>query len=563
MLREIEITGYKLIDHIQLELGGGFNVITGETGAGKTQLLDAVIFGLGARSSGDEVARDAGECSVEMTLKLDDARSHKALVGRGLVDETEDEVILRRVQSASGRASAWLNGRRVPLNVLQEVADELIEMLGQFERSRLLKADALDIIDELGDEKHSALVSEVGESFRGLRESQRELETRRAEVARLAERRELMEYQFEELNRAGFTKGEEESLEAEHRKLSAAASLIESANKVAAILYEAEEDTPVYDRIADALNILREMAKSDFELESDVTALTSASETVADVGRKMSSYADKVQVDEQRLAEVDSRLKLIHDMKRKYSCDYAGLMTKRDELAASLRTLNAAGDDLSGLEKRIAAEEKRLLNIAAKLTASRENIAKRMEREVKKHLKDLELGGAKFAIDLARREGDGASAVGERGVDKAQLLLATNPVEDLKPLRRIASGGELSRILLAIKAHLAERDRSPILVFDEADVGIGGENAFKVGRKLKELACDHQLILVSHLPQVAGMARHHFRVAKYVDSKGKVESVEVESLNKKGRIEELARMLGASADEKASRKLAEGMLNPD
>ncbi len=564
MLREISIRDYKLIRDMRLEFGDGFNVLTGETGAGKSQLLDAVTFGLGARASGDEVSKGAEESAVEVALDLADARARKLLLGKGLLDDEETEIILRRVQSKSGRASAWLNGRRVPVGVLKEVADELIEMLGQFERSRLLKADALDIIDEMGDEKHVALMNEVASSYRALKDSRDELARRKADIDRLGERRELMQYQYDELNRAELEPGEESKLEDEHKILSAAASLIESARLLSGILYEADEgEAAAYDVASKAESILREMAKSDASLIEDADSLSGAAETLAEVGRRMSAYADKVQVDESRLAEVDSRLGLIHELKRKYSTKHEGLIGKRDELAESLRTLNDAGADLSDLEKQIASGEAELVKLAAKLTSSREKISKLMEKDVRKHLKDLELTNAKFAVELLRRDGDGASAIGERGADRAQLLLATNPVEDLKPLRRIASGGELSRILLALKAHLAHRDRAPILVFDEADVGIGGENAYKVGRKLKELARDHQLILISHLPQVAGMARHHFKVEKITGAKGAVEDVGIECLKKKERILELSRMLGESADEKASRKLAEGMLDPD
>lgn len=565
MLREINIRNYKLINDVKIVFGDGFNVLTGETGAGKSQLLDAITFGLGARASGDEVAKDENECAVEVELDLADERSRRILLQHGLLDEDEGEVILRRVQTKAGRASAWLNGRRVPISVLKEVADELIEMLGQFERSRLLKADALDILDELGDEKHASLLAKVGESYGELKGLRTEYERRIAEIERLSERKELMQYQFDELNSIGLTGGEEGKLEAEHKMLSAAASLIENAKRLSGILYETEGDeTAAYDIVSDALSILREMAKSDDELKSEVTELESAAELIAETGRRMSGYAGKVQVDEERLAEVDARMKLIHELKRKHSTNHDGLITKRDELGESLRALTDADSDLGELEKNIGGVVKVLMDISGKLTASREKIARRMEREVKVHLKDLELANAIFTLELTRRDGDGVDAIGEKGADRAQILLATNPVEDLKPLRRIASGGELSRILLALKAHLAGRDKAPILVFDEADVGIGGENAYKVGRKLKELAGDHQLILISHLPQVAGMAKRHFRVIKTSGTRGKTDCVSVEILKKKAdRVEELARMLGASADEKASRKLATGMLDPD
>ncbi len=565
MLKEINIRNYKLISDVKLEFGDGFNVLTGETGAGKSQLLGAIIFGLGARASGDEIAKGAKECVVEVELDLTDKRSRKLLIQQGLLDEDEDEVILRRVQNSSGRASAWLNGRRVPVGVLKDVADELIEMLGQFERSRLLKSDALDILDELGDDRHEVLLVRVGESYRRLSDMQSEYEQRVSAIERLAERKELMQYQLDELNSAGLMSGEESKLEAEHRMLSAAASLIENARRLSGILYEAEGDeTAAYDIVSEAFITLREMAKSDAELKPDVAELENAAESIAEIARRMSSYADKVQVDEERLTDVDARLKLIHELKRKHATDHNGLIVKRDELAESLRSLTDADIDLGELEKVIAAEDNVLTDMGFKLTASRRKIAKLMEREVTKHLKDLELANAKFAMEIAPREVDGVAAIGEKGADKATLLLATNPVEDMKPLRRIASGGELSRILLALKAHLAGRDRAPILVFDEADVGIGGENAYKVGRKLKELARDHQLILISHLPQVAGMARQHYMVKKTSGVKGKSDVVSIEVLKKKAdRVEELARMLGASADEKASRKLATGMLDPD
>ena len=565
MLKEINIRNFKLISDVKLEFGDGFNVLTGETGAGKSQLLSAITFALGARASGDEIAKDAKECVVEIELDLADNRSRKLLIQQGLLDEDEGEVILRRVQNHTGRASAWLNGRRVPIGVLKDVADELIEMLGQFERSRLLKSDALDILDELGDDRHETLLEKVGESYRKLSDMQSEYERRVSAIERLAERKELMQYQLDELNSAGLTIGEESKLEAEHRMLSAAASLIENARRLSTTLYEAEDnETAAYDIVSEALSTLREMAKSDAELKPDLTELENAAESIAEIGRRMSSYADKVQVDEDRLTEVDARLKLIHELKRKHTTDHNGLIAKRDELTESLRSLTDADIDLGELEKNIAAEDNVLADIAGKLTASRRKIAKCMEREVIKHLKDLELVNAKFEMELTPREVDGAASIGEKGADKAQLLLATNPAEDMKPLRRIASGGELSRILLALKAHLAGRDRAPILVFDEADVGIGGENAYKVGRKLKELAHDHQLILISHLPQVAGMARQHYMVKKTSGVKGKSDVVSIEVLKKKAeRVEELARMLGSSADEKASRKLATGMLDPD
>ena len=568
MLAEIDIANFAIIDRLHLTLVGGFNVLTGETGAGKSIVIDAVGTILGGKTSSEFVRGGAEQAHVEgiFALPSDGVGEELAsvLAEHGLAPE-DGTLILSRDVYRSGRTVARINGRAVPQSVLQQVGEALVDIHGQSEHMSLLRsAYQLDLLDEYAGLRglRARLATEVTE----LRRLRRELERLISDERELARRSDLLRFQVNEIEAARLHAGEEDDLEHERTLLANAEKLAASADAAYRALYAGEGESPAAaDRLGEATAALADLARLDPSLRAQAEAIENAAYQVEEVGRAMRNYRDNVEFNPARLQAVEERLDLIFTLKRKYGSSIEEILAYGRQAASELEALTHGEEHRAELLGREAQVLRQAGRLAAELSAARREASRSLSRAVEGELADLNMKRARFEVALEQVQAPDGVPLDEApvspryvcdttGVDRATFLISPNPGEPLKSLAKIASGGEMSRLSLALKTVLSRADRISTLIFDEVDVGVGGRSGSVVGEKLCGLAGGHQVICVTHLPQIACYADAHFRVVKEVGEARTATKVEL--LSAEGRVDELAAMLagpkaGASARQSA------------
>jgi len=558
MLAELRIRNFAIIDEIHLKFNKGFNVVTGETGAGKSIILDAVSLLLGGRADTEVVRSRTDVAQVEGLFKLDKrtaARINPILESEGLESESPGILVLAREVRKGGRNICRVNGRTVTLAVLNAVGQGLIDIHGQSEHLSLLNPDAhVDLLDryaglESQRESFAQLVRQVdavSQELNGLLRDEQEL----------ARRAELLAYEVEEISAAKLQPGEEETLREERARLANAEQLAALTDEAYSALYEEgpEGQASAADLVSQAAIALSKLADIDASLGEESELAGTLSAQIEDLARSLSGYRETIEYSPARLRETEERLDLINTLKRKYNCD---------SIEALLAHAQAAAGELEaieGSEERIAAlgaEQERLLrqighegvSLSSARVAASDDLAQAVEAE----LTQLKMEGSRFAVSVEPVEDPNGAYVGDyrvafdtTGIDQVEFLIAPNVGEPLKPMVKVASGGETSRLMLALKSVLSQADHTPTLIFDEIDSGIGGRIGAVVGHKLWGLASGHQVMVVTHLPQLAGFGDAHFKVEKQVVQKRTV--TRVKTLKGEGRIDELAEMLGPEAE---------------
>jgi DNA repair protein RecN (Recombination protein N) len=571
MISELYIRDFAIIDELRLALSPGFNVLTGETGAGKSIILDAMALVLGGRADTTFVRAGAGEAYVEATFVLPpavQAAFADLLAEQGLEGEDDGVILLAREVRLNGRNICRINGRAVSLTVLSEIGDRLIDIHGQGEHLSLLKPRShLPLLDS-----YAGLTGEraaLGRQVSALRAVQRELSDLRRDERMLNQRIDLLKFQIEEINAANLKEGEEEELRNERIRLANVEQLMRYTNGAMALLTGLDNDTPaVTDMLGEVERAIMQVARLDPAKAALFERLEGLIDQINEVAGELRDYQDELEFNPKRLEYVEERLELLNHLKRKYGDDVPAIVGVRDAAVLEL-------DRISHSEERIAelvAEEDRLLRCIGELgevlSAKRKEAGERLAVAVERELNDLHMEGAHFAVDFVRvPAADGAYlteslervAFDQSGIDKVEFLVSANPGEPPKPLAKVASGGETSRLMLAMKTALAEVDETPTLIFDEIDQGIGGRVGDIVGRKLWGLSAlgGHQVIVVTHLPQLAGYGDNHFHVSKHIAA-GRT-TTHVASLDVGGRVRELAAMLGT--EERVAQGGAEAILN--
>jgi DNA repair protein RecN (Recombination protein N) len=550
MLVELRIRDYAVVEDLTLELGPGLNALTGETGAGKSIIVGALSLLLGERASSTVVRAGAGRASVEAVF---DIRGHEAigaiLEEQGFTVE-EDLLILRRQVAAEGRNRAWVNGSPATAGIVGALGTALVDLHGQHEHQTLLRPrDQRRILDAFVGGAEAA--GRVAERYHSVQELARALDEHEERTREIASRSDFLRYQLDEIDGARLEAGEDDELESEARRHEHAEELAAGASSVYEALYGS--DGSVSDRLAAVRQELERIMEVDPSLAEELELLTEAFHSISDVGRRMGDYAGTVPHDPARLEEVRFRLDLIFRLKRKYGPELADVLATAQRVREEVHALEDADHDLGALRSRLAEETGRLEEAAAELTALRRQAAARLGEAVSEVLPDLGLPGAFFEVRLTPH-----SQVGAGGAEAVEFLVAPNPGFDPMPLARVASGGELSRVMLALKSILADVDAVPVLVFDEIDAGIGGVVAGAVAAKLAEVARAHQVFVVTHLAQVASRADGHLRVEKEIDSG--VTAASVTRLTGESRVLEIARMLGGDPDSDASKVHARELL---
>ncbi len=550
MLKHLRATNFAILSDVEIELGPGMNALTGETGAGKSLIVEAVNLLRGGRASADIPRTGTDEAVVEATVEVPDdlrARVASVLEGAGLPNEGS-EVFIRRVIARGGRGRCYVNGALTTAARLGELGALLVDLSGQHQHQGLVDpARHLEILDLFGSSVGEATAMQA--AWEVLRETDEAVRALSGDARERDARIDYLEFQLEELDGANLATGEDASLELERVRL-ASVDLLQSAARLAEVkLYSG--DSAARDLVASAHREIERGLRTDPTLEPIARQLAEIESLLDDASDQLRAYADKLEGDPERLSWVDERIALIRRLVRKHGAanGLAEVIAKATELRTELTQLTSHDVSLVEAHAARAAAEAAARSVATGLTKLRTKSAKRLEKEVGASLAELGMAAAKLFVVVEPR------ALGPTGADRIELVLASNKGEDQRPLAKIASGGELSRIMLALKLALRSADEVATYVFDEVDAGIGGATAQVVGVQIRAVADHRQVLCVTHLPQIAAYADHHFHVEK-AEIEGRTET-HVRRLSGTARKDELARMLGGHATSKARAHAAE------
>jgi DNA repair protein RecN (Recombination protein N) len=572
MLKSLSIRNYALIESIEIDFESGLNILTGETGAGKSIIIDALNLILGDRASTDIIRKGSDKAIVEGIFGISGNQKVKALIGQNEI-EPQEGIILRREVSFKGQARCFVNDSPVPLTLLKEIGDYLVDLHGQHEHQSLLRAEThIGLLDEFGGLE--GLVEEYRQSYDKLSKIFAEFRTLSHKEKELKDKRELYEFQIKEIDTINPQSGEESELENELRILENAEKLFEATSQLYQSLYEGDPasqgaegtgNRSVYDLLVKARNQLEDLSRIDKAFEDPKNECASAAAIVGELTKFIQSYNSKIEFNPEGLEQIRERLGQFALLKKKYGGSLGAVIGHREKIGKEFAMAENFEGEIQKLKEQIESERKTCSAIAQRLSAKRRELVNKISKSVCTELAKLGIASAQFDVKvdnhvLAKLDGEANSAYVKlgrdyyealpNGIDFVEFYLSTNIGEDLKPLVKVASGGEISRIMLALKTILAKADRLPLLVFDEIDVGISGRIAQAVGKSLKNLSEFHQVIAITHLPQIAGFADCHFSVEKS-ESKQRTSS-SISKLTEKQRIREIARLLSGEEVTEAS-----------
>jgi|Deesub1362B_J571_1020462.scaffolds.fasta_scaffold01172_3 DNA repair protein RecN (Recombination protein N) len=562
MLKKLYVKNFALIEELEITFSEGFNVITGETGAGKSLIINALNSILGERIPPDVLRRGAERAIIEGVFVNVPGEIDHLLVENDL-EPSGGELILRRELHQSGRSRTLINDAVTQIGLLKKISDRLVDLHGQHEHQSLLQEENhLRFLDAYAD--HLDQVREFVRKYDELRRSMQELETLRQSAFELRQRQDFLAFQIREIEELNLQPGEEEELLNEERILANYERLMILCNEVSQLLYE--QDGAAHSTLSQALERLQELAEIHPQFREAVQLIESAMVSVDEVVRTVSDFASTTDFDPERLEQIRVRLSQINRVKKKYGLPVEEILRHLQELKEELNKIENLDDRLAELEASIAQRKGELRSLAERLSTRRKEVAAQLAREVEQVLGEIGMGSARFRVDFASYEpGEEGSvdlgkgtAVRRYGKDRVRFLISTNPGDEFKPLARIASGGEISRIMLALKSVLAEKDQIDVLVFDEIDIGISGRIAEAVGRKLRQLARSHQIICVTHLPQIAGFGQEHYSVRKEVRD-GETFTL-IHHLDQDERVKEIAYLLGGQKITETTLKNAQELL---
>jgi len=563
VLSVLRISGFALIDELELDLGPGLTVITGETGAGKSIIVEALGLLRGGRASAEVIRAGRDEARVEAIIDLPPAsaaelRARLEAEGREGPGDREPGLLVRRTVSRTGRGRIHLAGGLATAGDLTTTVAGLIDIASQHDQQSLTDAESqMAILDAFAENER--LRADMAAAHRTLVETTAALASFNADARTRAEREDLLKFQLAELEAAALQPGEDEQLRVERERLKGAEKFFAAASRGEEVLYA--QESAVVGMIAAVSRELLPLAALDPTLASAVERLAGAQATVEDVARDLGRYASHVRSDPARLAEVEERLFLLSRLCRKHGATLAEVIERREVIARELAEMGSFEEGLAERRDAQARADAAARAAAEALSKSRRRAASGLEKKIAETLRDLGLGSARLPILVEPRaaaDAAGEVTIGASGADRVRFLFAPNPGEEARPLARIASGGELSRVMLAVKQALAKTDRVLTYIFDEVDSGVGGGTAETIGRKLKKIAAARQVIAITHLPQIAAFADAHIRVTK-TSGQGRTR-VAVEPVSGKERTREIARMLGGSTPSAEATAHADEML---
>ncbi len=552
MLNSLSIANYALIEELTVEFSSGLVIITGETGSGKSIIIDALGLILGARASAEVVRKGADRAVIEGTFHI--AGNGKL---RRLLDENgvaaDDELIVRREISAKGQSRCFLADSPATLTLQKQVGELLVDLHGQHEHQSLLRLDThIAMLDDFGG--LDGIVAEFQEARRKLKETAAELDDLRRREKQLAEKREFYEFQIAEIDAVSTRAGEEEDLVRELKILENAEKLFAITGNLYGILYDGEQS--VHDLLVVVRNQLQDIAGIDGQFEEAAKESASAGAIVSELAKFIQGYNARVEFNPERLDALRERLGKLALLKRKYGGSVGSMLAHRETIGAEVRLAENFNEVIARLTTGLGEARTACEAIAGRLSAKRHDVAKKVDGAVAEELEKLGIRHAAFTTRISQAESgtdEGAEFVAAgrkhfrlnaRGYDDVEFFISTNLGEEPRPLVRVASGGEVSRVMLALKSILAKSDRLPVLIFDEIDVGVSGRVAQAVGRSLKNLSKFHQVIAITHLPQIAGLADTHFAVEK--KERGARTSTGMRRLSLEEQVREVARLLSGA-----------------
>ena len=548
MITDIEIKDFAIIKELSLELFPGLNIITGETGAGKSVIIEAVSMALGARADSDYVRRGCDRAVISLTAQTDGLLD-KELEEQGI--PTDDPVIIRREISAAGRSSCRINGMQVPLSSLGKICSKIADIHGQYDNQYLLDpARHIEILDLYGGQSLADVKAMTGEAYRKYASASSELMALRRKLSESARQRDLLSFELSEIRAADPRPGEDE-------ELSSQIDYMQNAEKIFMALSDAYDrlysgDAPAVSALGKAVNDISAISELSADLSEIFERLNNSYYELEDAANTLRTIRDSSEYSQEDLDQAIERLNEINALKRKFGGSIEAVLKYADEAEKSLSDIENADERQAALERKITLYKEEYDVAAARLGRLRRDAAEALEKKVSAELSELNFENADFAVSFA------SCAASTNGNETAEFLISANRGESLKPLAKVASGGELSRIMLALKRIIGDLDRIPTMIFDEIDAGISGATADVVGQKLKEIAQNHQIVCITHLPQIAAKADHNYRIEKRSDEISTQSTVV--PLSEEQRIEEIARLLSGSVITDSARLAARELL---
>lgn len=535
MLTHIHIWNFAIVEKLDLEIESGLTVLTGETGAGKSILLDALNLALGDRADTSVIRHGADKAEISVTFSTRDAVEAEAWLQEHEL-ASENECIIRRTISTSGPSKAFINGKPTPIQMLRELGEMLVDLHGQHEHQSLLKREAQrQLLDDFAG--HQKPLQQLRDCYRRWHQLKAEMDDLVKAGNERDARLDLLRFQVNELEALGLGDSEPAELDQEHKRLANASNLLETAEQVSQILQD-NDDSNINQLLNQCAADLQQLVDTDDRLKSIAELLDSALIQAKEAGSELRHYLDSMELDPERLSWVEQRLSDIHSLARKHHVSSDELPNILPQLQQELTTLEQADVRAGKLQQELDQATAEYQRLAQQLSKGRRTAAGQLAKQVTQSMQTLGMEGGRFDVQLEPRQ-EGFSP---NGLERVEFIVSANPGQPLKPLTKVASGGELSRISLAIQVITAKDTRIPTLIFDEVDVGIGGRVAEIVGLQLRELAAHRQVVCVTHLPQVAALGHHHFQVSKRAASD--VTISEIIELSNEERIDEVARMLG-------------------
>ncbi len=554
MLEELAIRNFAIIDNLQIRFGSGLTILSGETGAGKSIIIQAVNLLLGSRASARMIRTGAESAELEAIFRVGKSSPvAAAMKAQGM--STDDHLLIRRVISKRDRHQIYINGCLATVSILNALVENLASISGQHAHQTLLKPDRhLNILDQYGG--LGSLRGQVNNAYQALVPMIDELDDLIAVRDGRSAHLELLAFQRDEITKSGVTPGEDAALDIEQRRLKNAEALHRAIYKSIDALYGM--DGAAIEKLVDAQRYLEKASGLDPDLESSARKIVEATLAIEDLVETLRSYLSTVSIDDKRLEKVEARQDALIKLKHKYGGSLEAVLDHLKTAERELAQVENVSQRIDNLEEKINQGHQKLVRMCRTLSKKRSQVARRLARTVEDQLASLRMGRTRFKVALAPSPAvSGTSSyltvdgqqITPTGIDQALFMISPNVGESLKPLAKVASGGELSRVILALKAIMAETDSVETVVFDEVDAGIGGGTAEVVGRKLVHLSKSHQVICITHLPQIARFGDHHFKIDKKVIG-GRTVTV-IDPIDRKARIQEIARMLGG---EKITRK---------
>ena len=564
MIKEIRIRNFAVIENLAVSFGKGLSVLTGETGAGKSIIIDAINLLLGGRADTDSIRSGETTAFVDAVFEITDPVTRDLILEFG-VEMDDSELLIKRQVSNTGKNRCLLNNSSVTVSTLGKIGDRLVDLHGQHDHQALLHPEIhIELLDLYG--KCNDLRDEFSEIFSDYQTQSKIFNSMKIDEQELLQKQEFLSFQLKEIDKANLSKEEEEELKAARNKLKHAEQIREGLQKSQSLL--TDEGGSIIENLGQVLKELESVQNIDSGLAEPVERSRSAFYELEEVVESLRSYGQSLEFNPTRLEEIEDRIAEINELKRKYGNDIVKILIRREEIAEELEQLASNEENMESLENDLKKKELMLSKLGKQLAEKREAAAKNLSRSVEKELKELSMSNVQLSVRfdypadpegfiIFRKQKTNATS---NGLGTLEFLFSPNQGEEMRPLAKIASGGELSRVMLALKSILNDQNTVPVMIFDEVDTGIGGSVAEKVGIKLQKVATTKQVFCITHLPQIAGMAFSHFRVEKEV--KGKRTRSTIRQLKHKERVEELARMSSGEKITDASLKYAREMLRP-